>query len=129
MPTLTGSLDDVPDGPPTECLEAAEGDPNPSPNPTSYPSSNPYPSPGPNPDPDPNPFPNPNQAAEGECGPLKGTCMPGGAPCCSAGGFCGTYAAHYLLPTTHYSLLSSLLISTSRLPRTLRFTQCRIAPA
>ena len=30
----------------------------------------------------------------GECGPLKGTCMPGGAPCCSAGGFCGTGEAY-----------------------------------
>ena len=54
MPTLTGSLDDVPDGPPSECLEEAVG----------------------------------------ECGPLKGTCMPGGAPCCSAGGFCGTGEAY-----------------------------------
>ena len=26
VPVLTGSLDDVPDGPPSECLEAAEGE-------------------------------------------------------------------------------------------------------
>ena len=36
--------------------------------------------------------------------------MPGGAPCCSAGGFCGTYAAHYLLPTTHCLLPTTYLL-------------------